>query len=555
MELEYWSVIVKMGFGKLKTYVKNVGLELPKFATKGGLVKLIKAEGKYKEDELKDETLLPGSSPSTVEVMKAKTVQPAIAQKMKASSLRRRESAAKTDTEFRKTKCKSDMKAEKECKRFRRAMPGGGFAQDPARSLQNQVKFCSLSPEDFEEAVLGVNLCAFEAGFLEELCTHMLSINAVDWNNACSHEYDFPDDCKEQFQRWAKFIRIPNVRERIIGMAKIVEAQQGLKKAHEYSDLVHSALYEIAQKNEMIRYLTAILLFSRQKKVPSLKLWQMKNLETGAIGLLKSLMRAQNKFVTAQDVFDMQNWDKFKDEEKTKIRLKTMGGIMKEHFSGEEEETKEVESPSAVSQEDLKRPEVPLNKLMTELRGTRDITAANVTAETMAEKQKPKPPKTEEDIHRENLARIQFALPIGRIHQINLPVQQASSHALSNGLIDQTKICEELQESYNKLVLTSKSITNMWTQCERNYFSTHRTQFLKKIADPEFHVICTIVEDDWGFDMPDVIWGLIWEFRVPFTRSLDMRFAYEVFEDFEKNYPRYLYDKNGEKAEVFYRQH
>merc|ERR1719265_768511 len=120
---------------------------------------------------------------------------------------------------------------------------------------------------------------------------------------------------------------------------------------------------------------------------------------------------------------------------------------MKEFLEKGDVEEEEVKDEDVVEEEEEEeRPAVPLSALFTELTTRTELTPANVTAATMKKLQQPKAPKTKEEIHRENVARIQFSLPITQLHKVNLPVQQAIAFALSNDL-QQTKFARSFRRA------------------------------------------------------------------------------------------------------------
>jgi len=59
---------------------------------------------------------------------------------------------------------------------------------------------------------------------------------------------------------------------------------------------------------------------------------------------------------------------------------------------------------------------------------------------------------------------------------------------------------------------------------------------MKKIKDPEFLVLTHFVEEEWDLFLPDTVWGTIWEYRVPFEKNVDLRFALEAYTEFMAKY-------------------
>merc|ERR1711879_1046528 len=89
------------------------------------------------------------------------------------------------------------------------------------------------------------------------------------------------------------------------------------------------------------------------------------------------------------------------------------------------------------------------------------------------------------------------------------------------GLTDEyEKFFEETRVSHDRLNETNENLLKMWEKAESDYFDKLRTQYLRKIKDPEFIVISYFVEEKWDLFLPDTVWGAIWEFRAPFEKNV-----------------------------------
>jgi len=502
-----------MSFMKLRKYVKAVGLELPKHVTKPSLYKLLGKEKKFKENPVKEDTA--GASPSTIEVKKA--TSPRVT----------RADSAFNETDFLKG---NQGKANRACKRFR-----SHFSELQAnkfvRPLQNAVFVCDMTADALIDAITKANHNLLEIDFIQRL-HHMLSeVSLADWNTACADTYEIEDDSDEKYQRFIRFVKLPQVRDRILVLGELIAIQQRLNGHHAFTHNVHQALHEIVHDPEKVRYLIAVLLFTRSKNTEQINLSQLKldwgTEKNNSIVLLRNLM--QRLPVTAQDLWMAEKFDQI-DESKPRIRKTNLGAIMKGHFKKEEKANGDeiLETEVEVSQP------VSLDAMMSELT-SKTTRVAPLNLEQRVEEARAKA-EIKVDEHEMNLKRLEFRVPQYKIRGEKMKLENVQRAALAANLTSTDGFIQELFVSYERLETTNDKNLELWKSAESGYFQALRTDYLKKISHPEFLVITSIVEDSWDMFLPSTVWGTIWEFRAPFEKNVDMRFALEVYQTFLKKY-------------------
>jgi len=516
VDYEFMSEIEKMGFMKLKKYVKAVGLELPSHVTKPNLLKLIGKEKKFKKDPVKDDTV--GASPSSIEVKKA--VSPRMS---RAGS-----NAAFDEASF--LKGSSSGLASKACKLFR-----GHFGQQQAnkliRPLQNAIFAYEMKPELFEKAIMVCDYENLDEEFVLRIYHIMEEVVIADWGNACGAVYELEEDAEEKYHRFFTFVSIPQVRDRILSMGELFHARQQLNVHHEFTHHVHKALHEIVYDENLVRYLMAVLLFTRAKKTERINLNKLKldwnsGKDTNGVYLLRRLLGGLP--VTAQDLWLAKTFDQI-DESKPRIRMTGLGAIMKGHIDKQKmpEEAKVAEVPAANA------PPVALDALMSEL--TKKTTKI---APLKIEHKKRAPPKklTKEEEHEMNLKRLEFRVPNYKVIGTKARLEQIQRTCVAASLDSHDKFLQDLFLSYDRLAITNEKLMDLWSKAESNYFHALRTDFMKRIRDPQFIVITNYVEEEWDLFLPDTVWGTIWEYRAPFEKNIDLRFALEVYKEFMDKY-------------------
>jgi len=509
------SEIRSMGFMKLKKYVVSVGLDLPKHCTKPSLLKLIGKEKKYVEEEQKEDTT--GASPSTIEVKKAASPR-----------VSRSDSNAFNEDDFLKG---NQGKANKACKRFR-----SHFVERQAntliRPLQNAIFVYDMSADALTDALLNCEYEKLEEDFIMRIYHIMNNVVVGDWTNACGAEYEIEKGAEEKYKRFFQFVSIPQIRDRILALGELFFIRQQLNAHHRFTHNVHQALHEIIFDEEKVRYLIAVLLFTRAKATEQIHLDKMKidwdvGGESNGIILLRMLMRRLP--VTAQDLWLAERFDQI-DESKPRIRKTGLGAIMQGHIEKQnqsDEQIKEVEEEAENAQP------VVLDALMAEL-----TSKTTPTAPLTFESTKPEPPKklTQEDISKQNLKRLEFRVPMFKVVGTKTRLEMCQRMCTAASLTSPEAFIQELFLSYERLATTNDKLLDLWSQAESNYFQLLRTNFMKQIKDPEFVVLTHFVEDEWDLFLPDTVWGTIWEYRVPFEKNVDLRFALEAYREFMEKY-------------------
>lgn len=515
VELKFWSEVQALSFMQLRKYVQTVGLELPKHVTKPSLYKLLGKEKKIKEDPVKENTS--GASPSTIEVKKAASPRPT------------RANSAFNEADFLRG---NKGNASKACKRFR-----SHFNQHQAgrliRPIQNAIFVCDMTPDALVEAITKAQYKLLEIDFIQSLHHKLSEVILADWNAACSDTYDIEEDSDEKYQRFFCFVKIPQIRDRILILGELMAIQERLNTHHAFTHNVHQALYEIVHDPKKVRYLIAVLLFTRAKNTEQINLSQLKlhwdTEEDNSIILLRNLMRRLP--VTAQDLWMAEKFDQI-DESKPRIRKNNLGAIMKDHFEmkqkikdGEEILETEVESTAEP---------VVLDALMSELtKKTTRIAPLNLNKTREAAQAKT---EIKVDEHAMNLKRLEFRVPQYKIMGELLKLKAVQQRSALAGLTSTDDFIQELFVSYERLETTNEKNLELWKTAELGYFQALRTDYLKKISHPEFLVIVSVVEDDWDMFLPKTVWGAIWEFRAPFDKNVDLRFALEEYQSFLAKY-------------------
>lgn len=243
--------------------------------------------------------------------------------------------------------------------------------------------------------------------------------------------------------------------------------------------------------------------------------------------MLRNLM--QRLPVTAQDLWMAEKFDQI-DESKPRIRKTNLGAIMKGHFKKEEKANGDeiLETEVEVSQP------VALDAMMAELTSK----TARVAPLNLKEREEEARAKAEikVDEHEMNLKRLEFRVPQYKIRGEKMELENVQRAAAAANLTSTDGFIQELFVSYERLETTNDKNLELWKSAESGYFQALRTDYLKKISHPEFLVITSIVEDSWDMFLPSTVWGTIWEFRAPFEKNVDMRFALEVYQIFLKKY-------------------
>eukprot|EP00494_Astrolonche_serrata_P006682 UN06706 len=140
------SEVIELTFGGVKRYVKAVGLEVPKFATKRGLLVLIEKHNKWIKDVKKHEE----PTNTEIDVMSM------------------------------------DKKIQSAIKRFRSYI-SHTFALRPIQSTCQAIK---LSPDDMEKAILNFKIDQINHTHLNNLGTHLTAIAPHEWLAACAVSYN-----------------------------------------------------------------------------------------------------------------------------------------------------------------------------------------------------------------------------------------------------------------------------------------------------------------------------------------------------------------------------
>jgi len=521
-KLKFRSEIRALGFMKLKKYIKEVGLPAPDHITKGNLIRAIFDSNKFKEDPPKKEDI--GASPSTIEVKKA-------------SSPRANADSAFNEEAFLKGNKGNGSKL---IKRFR-----GHFNESDAntliRPLQNAIFACDMKADRLEEAIAECKVQEFGNEFIMRVYLLLSEVSVNDWATACAASYELDKNVDEKYKRFFKFVSVPQIRDRMIALGELFSLQESLNKEHEHSHHVHSALHEIVYNEDLVRYLIGVLLFIRAKRTKGINLSNLKiswgASESNAIVLLKVLF-AQLQ-VSPQDFWLAERFDEI-NEAKARIRKTDMGTIMQHHFQKvEASENGGVE----VLETQVSPPAAPqsLNALMTELQSkVAPIEPVNFRLlESQARIEAARKAAEEKvDEHQHNLKRLEFRVPQFRIVGKKRDLERIQQQCAMAGLGSHDKYIKELFVSYERLVTTNDDVLELWSKAESNYFEAFRMEYLKKIKDPQFLVICDFVEEKWDLFLPDTVWGCIWEFRAPYEQKVDLRFALEVLKDFlQKHWP------------------
>jgi len=214
-------------------------------------------------------------------------------------------------------------------------------------------------------------------------------------------------------------------------------------------------------------------------------------------------------------------------QQKCKRQKKSLGLFLSELNEPEEPEVEEEAEQEAVSP----RQRPVMNVLMQEL-SRRVVPLRHVEAQEPAKPKNLPPPKTESEL---NVERLNFQVPQQFLNRVTNQRNRTGQFVRDNDLESQYDLLEELEVSYDRLIETNQALVEIWKTIERMYFDEKRTEYLRTISNPEFMMLSDIV-DDWGYELPNVIWAIIWEFRAPLEKKIDLRFALETFKLFESRY-------------------
>jgi len=514
--LKFRSEIKALGFMQLKKYVKAIGAPTPDHITKGNLLRAIWDSKKFKEDPPEKEDI--GASPSTIEVKKA-------------ASPRARADDAFNEKAFLSG---SQGNGSKLSKRFR-----GHFNADDAnkliRPLQNVIFACDMKVDRLEEAITKCEVKEFGSDFIMRIYETLSKVSINDWTTACAASYELDKNVDEKYKRFFRFVAIPQIRDRMIALGDLVALQDSLNQEHQHTHHVHSALHEIVYNEELVRYLIGVLLFIRAKRTQGINLSGLKinwGSENNAILLLRTLI--QQLHVTPQDFWLAEKFDEI-NEAKPRVRKTDMGTIIKHHFQkvdGTENGAVEI----LETQVNPPPPPASLNSVMAEL--SSKVTVIEPVNFALRSRQTLEAAAKVEQIdeHEHNLKRLEFRVPQFRILGKKRQLERIQQQCAMAGLGSHDEYIKELFVSYERLVTTNDNVLELWSRAESNYFEALRMEYLKRIKDPQFLVICDFVEEKWDLFLPDTVWGCIWEFRAPYEQRVDLRFALEVLKDFLENH-------------------
>jgi len=555
--------VKKLGYKQIKEYVLSVGLELPKHVTKGNCIKLIFKEKKYIDDIVQQET--PEICASSIEYKKLEkkvaspkrksTPSPRMMMKKKSSSS---SSDGENTQPIRNSLVVRDnfleqgsSQARSKMKRFKSNFAGNGIFT--CRSIQSCVfDMEEIDADNLEPLIIDCDISSLGSQRVEQMGKCLLKLNATRWNNACAINLDGINlaECGEKYTRFFTFVKIPAVREKLISLYYVNELQHLLHEKHEFSHHVYAALTEIVAQPSLVKYLMAIILFSRAKAMNQIHLsklglnWRycMEKSIPQSLYLLRAMFSEVDKWLDPSDTILARDFDKL---EKKQIRRqnigKKMGMIMTQHFKEQRDEIEEeiIEEEEEMGGPSSPKPRAVMTALMTEMKTT-IVELRHVVEEGQEEEEK----KVKEEKEREkkvtesqrNVRALEFRVPKYSLTLVNRKIETFGTFISDNDLEIYQPLHEEFCISLKRLEETNDELLEIWRDCERQYFQKNRTEFLKTVGDPHFCAVFDVLLETYDIELPDVIWGEIWQFRQPYEKKVDFRYAFELFEEFQKKH-------------------
>jgi len=565
------SEVLKLSYGKMKAYVKNVGLELPSHVTKYNCKKLIFTEKKYIEDKV--EKMVEEVCPSSIEYKKGLSSPKSPSEALMSHRKLKNQSSSESseaeenshnvpiksrppsrsiilDDEFLQSS--GSAKVNKLIKRMKREFPIITDLQH-FKAIQNCVYGLNhLNADELCTCVEKNDVEGIGPDAINTLAYNMARLHFVRWTSAINHvDLDAINltSFKEKFQRFFRFVKIPQVYEKIRSMGRVHELRISLHESHKFTHHVYTALTEIISEPELIRYLMSVLLFcrvgeSRQISLSTIGLdWNATNDPT-SLHLLKQLMKKVDQRMSSSVMHEFERFDRFTcKKKKKKVTRKMMGGIMVEHFRQmnkmENEEIKNETTNESEEGGGLPTVSKPMTALMSEMRST-VVDLRSVVDEGEArvaeEKRLKEENKSKMTESMKNIKAIEFCVPKNDLLHLKNEFELLLGFLNEEIFIHKHAVLDEFSLSLNRLEETNDEILELWKETERTYLSKTRTKFLRKIADPHFQSMYEVLLDVYDIELSDDLWGEIWAFRQPYEKKVDLRFAIEVFKEFKEKH-------------------
>jgi len=538
-ELLPLSKVRSLGFGALKRYMKDVGLEVGKFSgTKNSMLRLITVKGLYLKEEAPSVVAQDQiSSPSSAyrATPKLNSEGNAVAQSPPtAPNLQRRVSSVHN------TDVQSISKAASEQLRIFRSFISSPFKQ---KSIENCLFYMTnVTPDELAEGVLSCKIEQLGGENIRQLGPLLETINLDDWRLACSQTYAVDEEkWGEASLRFFKFISIPKCGERMITISNVQNVIEELNKLHETAHQLFVALTEIAADTSLVKYLMCILMICRSKgdKIDLYRIsGKVKWYPSPSLGLLRAMMELVGSWINLSDKFEAENFDKVnsrqvyvsRNEKKEKART------LQDELSSRLGISKETEDTAAAPTAAPAPRRLPASALMLELKKRVPTISEYENPNPRIEIRETKQEKIKAESQK-NIKKIEFQISDRFLNGCKQSIHKFKHFIAANELesvFEQSN--KQIDESFERLNATNSQVLQLWKDVESGYFQQVRTEFLKSIADPEFSAIREVVEGKWGCFLPDTVWGHIWEFRQPFQKRIDLRFAFTILEEYEEKF-------------------